>query len=55
MTALKNVYARLIDSAGADAAKIADLKVKIGTSFAVGLLTDAEQAELLALLPAATA
>ena len=55
MTALKNVYARLIERAGTDAAKISDLKIKIGTSFAVGLLTDTEQAELLALIPTVAA
>lgn len=51
MEALKNVYARLIVRSGSDTAKLNDLKIKIGTSFAVGLLIEAEQKELLEMMP----
>lgn len=51
MTALKNVYERLIQRANGDEAKLNDLKEKIGVSFAVGLLIKEEQAELMVLFP----
>lgn len=53
MPALKNIYARLIEKAGTDQTKLDALKIKIGSACAVGLLTDDEQLELIASMPAA--
>lgn len=53
MTALKNIYARLITKAGTDQIKLDALKLKIGSACAVGLLTDDEQLDLIASMPAA--
>ena len=52
MTALKNIYARLIEKAGTDQTKLDALKIKIGSACAVGLLTDEEQLDLIASMPA---
>ena len=54
MTALKNIYARLITKAGTDQTKLDALKIKIGSAFAVGLLTDEEQLALITSMPAVT-
>lgn len=54
MTALKNIYARLIEKAGTDQIKLDALKIKIGSACAVGLLTDEEQLALITSMPAAT-
>lgn len=54
MTALKNIYARLITKAGTDQIKLDALKIKIGSACAVNLLTDDEQLDLIASMPAAT-
>lgn len=53
MTALKNIYARLIEKAGTDQTKLDALKIKIGSACAVGLLTDEEQRDLITSMPAA--
>ena len=53
MTALKNIYARLITKAGTDQTTLDALKLKIGSACAVGLLTDDEQRDLIASMPAA--
>lgn len=53
MTALKNIYARLIEKAGTDQTKLDALKIKIGSACAVNLLTDDEQLDLIASMPAA--
>lgn len=54
MTALKNIYARLIEKAGTDQTELDALKIKIGSACAVGLLTDEEQLALITSMPAAT-
>lgn len=54
MTALKNIYARLITKAGTDQTKLDALKIKIGSACAVNLLTDDEQLDLITSMPAAT-
>ena len=53
MLALKNKYARLNEKAGIDQTKLDALKIKIGSACAVGLLTDEEQLDLIASMPAA--
>ena len=54
MTALKNIYARLIEKAGTNQTKLDALKLKIGSACAVGLLTDDEQLELITSMPEPT-